>query len=144
MLHWKTAPITASAMLLWLAPSMAAEAPPASAVVCRAGATAMNRLELLFGMAKRDGGTVSDAEWQTFLDDEITPRFPDGLTVLIADGQWRKPDGSIGREAARVLIVWHVADEASEGRAEAIREAYKRRFQQDSVMRVDGSSCVSF
>ncbi|MDX2263804.1 MAG: DUF3574 domain-containing protein [Hyphomicrobiales bacterium] len=143
MFYLKAA-VLAAASVLWIIGFTAAEAPQAPAVTCNAGATAMSRLELLFGMAKRDGGAVSETEWRAFLDEEITPRFPDGLTVLIGEGQWRKPDGGVGREAARILIIWHVANDTSESRIEAVRDAYKRRFQQDSVMRVDGVSCVSF
>jgi hypothetical protein len=45
---------------------------------CRPGATALARLELLFGMGKKDGSEVSDTEWRAFLDTEVSPRFPDG------------------------------------------------------------------
>ena len=54
----------------------------------------MARLELLFGLGKREGGTISDADWAAFLDAEVTPRFPAGLTVLSGYGQWRGDTGS--------------------------------------------------
>src|SRR5688500_17329335 len=55
---------------------------------CAPFGTSYLRTTLYFGLA-RPSGVVSDANWQSFLRDEITPRFPDGLTVWEADGQWR-------------------------------------------------------
>src|SRR5262245_31018054 len=40
------------------------------------------RTELFFGSERADIPEVSDAEFKRFLDNEITPRFPNGLTVL--------------------------------------------------------------
>ena len=117
---------------------------PALAITCRAGSTSMARLELLFGLGKPDGGTISDADWADFLDAEVTPRFPAGLTVLSAYGQWRGDSGPLTKEASRVLLVWYAPGPYSEHKIEAIRTAYRERFSQDSVMRVDGRSCVSF
>src|SRR5689334_21818217 len=64
---------------------------------CRNGAAQMARMELLFGASRRDGSAVGEVEWQAFLDTEVTPRFPDGLTVLTGYGQWRSGD-RIGKE----------------------------------------------
>ena len=63
------------------------------------------RTELYFGRNIPSGGTVSDADWQKFVDEVVTPRFPDGLTVLDADGQWRGKDGSIAREESKVIVL---------------------------------------
>jgi hypothetical protein len=113
--------------------------------LCRATATRMARLELLFGMTKSDGRNVAEFEWQTFVDKEITPRFPQGLTVMSGIGQWRNSAGTITRERSRMLVVWYSSrSDESEADVEAIRSAYKAQFGQESVMRVDGSSCVSF
>ena len=74
----------------------------------------------------------------------MRPRFPAWFTVLTGDGQWRNADGRIFREPSRVLLVWHVPEPSTEAAIAAIRAAYKQRFGQDSVMRVDGMGCVSF
>ena len=113
-------------------------------VACRAGAETYARLELLFGLGKQGGGVVSEEEWRTFLAGEVTPRFPDGLTVLVGYGQWRGRSGEVAREPSRVLAIWYRPDAGSDARIEAIRQAYKVQFGQESVMRVDGLSCVSF
>ena len=111
---------------------------------CQAPARAMVRTEMLFGASRPDGRTVSDAEWVDFLDNDVTPRFPAGLTVLRGHGQWRGGDGGLVREQSRVLVIWHEPTDRTETDIEAIRAAYKRRFDQESVMRVESVSCVSF
>jgi Protein of unknown function (DUF3574) len=114
------------------------------AAACRAGAAAYARLELLFGLGKQGGGEVSEEEWRAFLEAEVTPRFPDGLTVVAAYGQWRDRSGEIAREPSRMLAIWYRRNADSEPAIEAIRQAYKAQFGQESVMRVDGISCVAF
>ena len=114
------------------------------ALGCQSGADTMRRLELLFGLTLKDGNKISTAEWQSFVDAEVTPRFPEGLTVLRGYGQWRTKNGVIARVFTQVLVVWYRPDADSEAKIDAIRSAYKAQFTQDSVMRVDSVSCVSF
>jgi len=88
---------------------------------------------------------VTEAEWAAFLDEEVTPRFPDGLTVLTGNGQWRNSKGIVTKETSALLIILYEPSAEKETAIEDIRAAYKDRFQQESVMRVDGGeSCVSF
>jgi|RhiMethySRZTD1v2_1073278.scaffolds.fasta_scaffold33036_3 hypothetical protein len=114
------------------------------AAECQSGAETMKRLELLFGVTRKDGDKISTAEWQSFVDAEVTPRFPEGLTVLRGYGQWRTKHGVIARVTTHVLVVWYKPGSDSEAKIDAIRAAYKAQFTQDSVMRVDSVSCVSF
>jgi hypothetical protein len=106
------------------------------------------RSELFFGTAKPDGGAVGEAEWAAFLDREVTPRFPDGLTVLSGIGQWQGEDERIVQERSKLLIVFYPREFAAEsGQAiEEIRAAYETAFQQQSVLRSDDATpvCVSF
>ena len=104
----------------------------------------MTRLELLFGTSRLDRSPVSEQEWIRFLDSEVTPRFPSGLTVLSGTGQWRGGDGVLAKEQSRILVVWYESNQPADGDIEAIRLAYKQRFDQESVMRVESVSCVSF
>jgi hypothetical protein len=106
------------------------------------------RTELFFGTARPDGGAVSDAEWDAFLDAEITPRFPDGLTVLSGAGQWQGEDDVIVEERSKIVILLYpreAVDESNE-EIEAIRTAYEQQFQQQSVLRADDDRpvCTSF
>ena len=97
---------------------------------------------LYFGTAK-PAGVVTAAEWTDFLGDVVTPRFPQGLTVWQAAGQWRGADGAIVREPSFVLSLIHPADEASETAIRAIIAEYKARFRQEAVLRVRSQACVS-
>jgi len=117
---------------------------PAVALPCHGSARAMVRLELLFGTARPERPPVSDQEWASFLDTEVTPRFPAGLTVLRGPGQWRGSDGRLAKEQSNMLVIWHEPTRQTDAEIEAIRSAYKQRFDQESVMRVDSVSCVSF
>jgi hypothetical protein len=101
------------------------------------------RRELVFGAARSNADPLSESEWQSFLDSVVTPRFPDGFTVLNGHGQWRGQDG-LTREQSRILVIWHDRSPNRDADIEAIRAAYKLRFDQESVLRIDGVSCVSF
>ena len=111
---------------------------------CNPPSQIMSRLELLFGMKKPDGGEVAEEEWRAFLDAEVTPHFPDGLTVLTGYGQWRNQSGKVGSETSRVLLIWLKPNVANNDKIESIRTVWKSRYKQESVMRVDDTSCVSF
>ncbi len=108
------------------------------------GAQTMARVELLFATARNDGRPITEDEWQAFVHDEVTPRFPDGLTEVSGRGQWRGPDGVTASSPSRILLIWYMRTAASEAHIEAIRSAYRQQFEQHSVMRVDGADCVSF
>ena len=111
----------------------------AQTITCTAPQTAMLDVELLLG---RKGG---DARWRAFLAREVTPRFPDGLTVYETAGQWRDPARNlILRERSRVLRIIVPADAAPRDKVEAVAEAYKKQFQQKSVGIVMRPACVSF
>jgi hypothetical protein len=97
---------------------------------------------LYFGTTGPDG-PVTDDVWAAFLAQTVTPRFPQGLTVIRASGQWRGADGSIGREPAYVLQVVHPDDAASERSMADIMAAYKTQFRQEAVLRVKVSACMS-
>ena len=87
---------------------------------------------------------VSEEAWRTFLADEVTPRFPDGLTVLDAAGQWRDGSGAIVRERTKLLLVLAQPGENAMQRTDQIADAYKRAFGQSSVLRVVTEACVSY
>jgi len=120
-----------------------ADATAGAATACRSGSTAMMRTELFFGTQRPRLPPVSGAAWRRFVAREISPRFPDGFTVIDAQGGWRGRRGAV-REASHILIVWHSAAAHEHDQFEALRSIYKQRFRQQSVLRIDGSDCVSF
>src|SRR5262249_44754352 len=107
-------------------------------------AARMARVELLFGAQRKDAPPVSEEDSTAFLAAEVTPRFPDGLTVFTGQGQWRAAGQAIIKETSRMLVIWYEDTNNASARIEAIRAAYKARFRQASVLRADGESCVSF
>ena len=110
-----------------------------------ANAEVWGRTELYFGTSKPDGGTVSDEEFQQFVDDEITPRFPDGLTLLSGYGQFLNSSGVLVQEQSKLLILFYPSKDGETNRKiQAIRETYKYKFQQESVLRVDSLGLISF
>ncbi len=126
---------------------------PAAADACEStspevGAEPWIRTELYFGTTiPNGGGDVSDGDWSAFLDAEITPRFPDGLTVLEGYGQFLNAQGVIAEEDSIVLVIFHPAEFVAESSAaiEEIRDIYETEFDQESVLCVDAEPvCVSF
>ncbi len=106
---------------------------------------AFARTELYFGLSKADGSIISDADFGKFIDQEVTPRFPDGLTLLSGLGQFKNSAGVIIREPSRIIILFYpLGDKENTKKLAAIRSAYKTTFQQESVLRADEQSCIAF
>lgn len=109
--------------------------------------TAYLETRLFFGTARPDGGApVTDRQFLDFIDHQVTPHFPDGLTLQDGRGQWRNQHGTIERERSYELILLYPRSEARERdrRIEGIRTAYERRFGQESVARADDVTWVDF
>jgi len=105
-------------------------------------AAAQVRTTLYFGLSKQKG-SVSELEWQMFLRDEVTTRFPDGLTVWEADGQWRQSDGTIGHERSKVLLLVHPDTPAARTSVQAVIERYRKGFDQESVLWETARVCAA-
>jgi hypothetical protein len=104
-----------------------------------------NRTELYFGTGRPDGSVVSDEEFMQFVDEQVTPRFPDGLTLLAGYGQFKNSAGVIEKEKSLVLILFYPPQMGDASKLiEEIRETYKAMFQQESVLRADGRNFISF
>jgi hypothetical protein len=85
---------------------------------------------------------VADADWDAFLGDVVTPRFPEGLTIVEAYGQWRGRSGVVERERTELVTVLHPADSVSRRAIEEIATEYKRRFGQEAVLRERLAACT--
>ncbi len=99
---------------------------------------------LYLGGSRPDGSTVSEAEWDKFLAEVVTPRFPDGLTVLAGRGQWRDGAGKIVREPTRLLIILHPATPETETKLAEVCRLYKERFGQEAVLQATTPATVRF
>jgi len=103
--------------------------------------------KLYFGLgpAEHPEQGVSEADWRGFLDREVTPRFPDGLSVLDVYGQWQgKNQAAPERLRSKVLIIDFPDTAENRAKIEAIRSAWKQKTGDQSVMRVTESADVSF
>jgi hypothetical protein len=99
---------------------------------------------LYFGRSMPGGEEVSVEAWDLFVAEVITPRFPDGLTLIDAQGQWQEEDGVIIRESTFILEIVHPESKADDDKLNAIIEEYKKRFGQSSVLRVTHPADVEF
>jgi hypothetical protein len=101
--------------------------------------------ELLFG--RKIGGrlAVTEARWSQFVDREITPRFPAGLSIIDVKGQWRDTKrGTIVREPSKIVVIVLPGEASDHERLDQIMEAYKSRFRQQSVGLIIRPACVLF
>ena len=96
------------------------------------------------GRSNQSGEVVDDAAWATFLEDTVTPLFPDGLTVLDAQGQWRGSEGVILKERSKLLVILAPPGDDKMSLTDEVSDEFKRRFGQESVLRVVEDVCVSF
>ena len=88
---------------------------------------------------------VSEAAWRRFLAREVTTLFPDGLSVVDALGQWRdRATGRIVREPSKLVTIVLPGKPDDQAHLDAVAEAYKRRFHQQSVGIIVRSVCASF
>jgi hypothetical protein len=115
---------------------------------CGASSASQIRTTLYFGLA-RPKGSVTELEWQIFLRDEVTRRFPDGLTVWEAEGQWRTPAGSIDHEhlAAGTVQLAHAVERFDHAR-EVVALLVGRQADQEAgsrghrlILAVKGPAC---
>ena len=109
---------------------------------CGATSASQLRTTLYFGRT-RPKGSVSELEWQMFLRDEVTQRFPEGLTVWEAEGQWRTAAGSIDHEQSKILLLVHPDTAAARESVQAVIEAYRKKFEQQSVLWESARVCVA-
>jgi len=106
------------------------------------------RTELYFSLGTLGGSgadVISPQRWTEFLDKEVTPRFPDGFSVLEAYGQWRDhgaPEPE--RLSTKVIVILHEGNAQHEQDIEAIRLAWKRITGDLSVLRLSQPAQVSF
>jgi hypothetical protein len=132
-----------SASRFWFVPLMAVVA-CAPAIRSSAGEPVVTD-RLYFGRKIADSTSVTDSAWAVFLREVVTARIPNGFTFWPAEGEWRGADGRSLREPSFVLEVVHSTQSAAtDSTIVAIITEYKRRFNQESVLRVTTSGRASF
>lgn len=105
------------------------------------------RTELYFGLGPADQPDqgISEAQWRDFLDREVTPRFPSGLSTVNLYGQWQgKDESEPSRLRSKVLIILYPATQENKAKIDAVRAAWKQLTGDQSVLRVTQPADVSF
>jgi hypothetical protein len=111
---------------------------------CPGGLRPASTAELFFGRETGWTGQVSDADWRSFLDAEVTPRFPDGLSVDAVYGARLSPAGAFARQKAKGLLIVLTGRPDERQGLDRVRGAYERRFHLPAVLRVNEQACVGF
>jgi NAD(P)H-hydrate repair Nnr-like enzyme with NAD(P)H-hydrate dehydratase domain len=111
---------------------------------CPPGLKPARTAQIVFGRDIGERLGVSDDDWQSFLDREVATRFPNGFTVVDANGQWRGGEGQTVREPSKVLLIVLTGAPHETERLAGLARAYKRQFRQDSVLLVEQSACATF
>ena len=115
---------------------------PATETSCTAPLKAALEVDLYFGRQTGSKREVTDAQWAQFLAEEVTPRFPDGLTVIDAAGQSRERRISavLGRTKLVVIVVLDAPD--LRAKVQDVTVAYSRRFGERTVFHVEHPVCA--
>ncbi len=133
--------MTVFALLLTAGMQASAQSPPLVAA-CTAPLKPALEIDLYFGRDIEGGGEVSEDQWAEFVAAEVTPRFPEGLSVLNVAGQSRNAKNQTLRERTKLLVVVVFDAPAHRAKVQAIVEAYNRRFGQHGVFRTEHTVCA--
>ncbi len=105
----------------------------------------MLMIDLYFGRDITGRAKLSEAEWADFTRTQITPRFPDGFTVIDAQGQWLNPaTHTIGAEASKMVRIAAASGPDTAARIRAVAEAYRTQFHQLAVGVSSAPVCAAF
>ena len=108
---------------------------------CPAGQEPLRTAQLFLGGAAQ--GRLSDAALHRFVREEISPRFPQGVTVIDGGRQWAGPQNRLLRQAAKVVTIVLPSRGDAGARVEAVRAAYKARFRQETPPPLTQSACLA-
>lgn len=128
----------AATLLLAMALAGCASAPRTQA--CPGGQPPVRTAQLFLGAGKAE--PPADRDLRRFVDQEVTPRFPDGVTVVDGGGQWTGSENRLIRKAAKVVLVVLPASGDGQGKVQAIRTAYRSKFKQDPPVVLPPPACV--
>ena len=90
------------------------------------------------------GPGVSEAAFSNFINNQVVPRFHDGLSVLDAQDLTPKPAGASVYGPAKVVMIVLPGKPDDGAQLEAIRTAYKTRFNQNTVLEMAHEDCVTY
>jgi hypothetical protein len=98
----------------------------------------MIETDLYFGQSKPDGSMITEKEWNQFREDQVAKLFKEGSTVIQAAGNWYDPEiHKLITEPTYVVIYLYKKSSSMSQQIDSLRDRYKLKFQQQSVLRVD-------
>lgn len=84
------------------------------------------RLHLGTGIGDK---AVSFELLKSFIDQEITTKFPDGFTIFDSRGQWKSPEHGLIRERTIVIDIQCPDTDDAKEKIDSIARAYVFRFK---------------
>jgi hypothetical protein len=102
-----------------------------------APARGWHKSELYFGARLANGTLITPVAWEAFLAEVITPAFPDGLTVIQANGQMRGANGVIRRQPTWVVVILRPVGSLEDQRIQSVISSFRGRFQGAELMHVE-------
>ena len=91
------------------------------------------KTELYFGLLKPDGTTVSEEEWQSFVDKSVSPLF-EGFTIIDASGQHKDAEGKAIIGKVKMLMV--VQEDEEDKKIDNVKKAFNRKFPKNGFFKV--------
>ena len=114
-------------------------------ITCPSDMDAWTSMDMYFGLTTPDGDTITEEDWDRFVQTVVTPRFNQGSTVIDAEGQWEdEVTGETISEPSKVLKVVMQNDDDLAGnltKAREVADIYKAQFRQQAVLRMALPSC---
>lgn len=110
-------------------------------LACPAGQAQMRTAQLF--LEAKSPARLNDAALRRFVEQEVTPRFPDGVTMVAGGARWKGAGDRMIRDAAKVVLIVLPARGDPQANVEAVRAAYRTRFKQDSVVVMPPPACVA-
>ena len=100
---------------------------------------------LYLGEAIPGQADLTSQEWQSFLDNTVTPNLPNGYTILNANGGWMNPmTRKTIKEATKILVAALTESPDSLAAIDRIRSAYQIQFDQQLVGMTVQQACGIF
>ena len=129
---------TTGALILMLSLAGCMSAPK---VGCPVGQSQLHTAQFFLGA--KPAVKLNERDFRRFVVREVTPRFPDGVTVVEGGGQWTGADNRLMREAAKMVLIVLPASGDGPARMEAVRTAYRVQFKHDPIVVVPPPACVA-
>ena len=121
---------------------LALAGPAAAGQACSNGLREAVEHKMVFGLMDRQGNRVTGKEWRQFLDEVITPRLSEGVTVYEGQSQWSEY-GKLAQVPVKVVLaVVSSAPAQSTKLVDEISNEFAKRFRQSQVYHIAAPACA--